>query len=723
MHETQGEAMWGQLGGVPPHPDRGLELHGTGKQQGSVELPVGGESNSSLSSLVIPSRHRWSGKWTAILTLLLTLTAVGVAHRRANDVLKVSTKTPGEAMPTGGKTKRRNEKQPAPLRSRDSVTGAAYGAGQESVGALNGAESILGFDESPVGFGDRETSGYREFPHANWMAPAAEWHLPRTEEADTSPEGVAARRFLVELATKVCSGVGFENVDSLPTPQERDLAAAVAETLTMGRSSELVGLEVQLGNMMPLGRAVNPVSFIDPVRINRIVGSGVSSLYVEAYDEASGRFVTLRLHLAVADDDRQLSIEVTNRWVEIAMETRALVLACGDDSVSCGTTTRGLLIADHVGALVTADPNHRDGRMTIFQRVEVYERLVSHLLPLAFSLQYQRSPQALQAKAYIATRLVLQALHLHQAGVCHNGLSWRNLFINQQGTVLLGGLETLKQIGEALTRRDSLDPHYADPKLVADFFASFRQDMPAFTHEKNDMWSLGVLLFELFTGEELDSEFREGITTGAITQDELAERLQATGISSEWRTLVQGLLEPDREQRLSAEGAARIFRKIWERRKKHDKTELQLSPPEFLVLCLLRPVASSQAPRQFNNCCYPECLLYTAQDGVKFCGTEETGVPRAEEERGPSYIDSVKTLASLTVLSFTVSFFLAIASVLAVFFSFFSIYWIVFTGIHIFCSMVAVGAAYAQFRGIATQEHLEETVPIAASLPKVTEAV
>ena len=37
--------------------------------------------------------------------------------------------------------------------------------------------------------------------------------------------------------------------------------------------------------------------------------------------------------------------------------------------------------------------------------------------------------------------------------------------------------------------------------------------------------------------------------------------------------------------------------------------------------------------------------------------------------------------------------------------------------------MVAVGAAYAQFRGLVSQEQLEETVPIAASLPKATEAV
>ncbi|CDJ62545.1 hypothetical protein, conserved [Eimeria necatrix] len=82
-----------------------------------------------------------------------------------------------------------------------------------------------------------------------------------------------------------------------------------------------------------------------------------------------------------------------------------------------------------------------------------------------------------------------------------------------------------------------------------------------------------------------------------------------------------------------------------------------------------------------------------------------------------------KTLGSLTVLCFTVSFFLGVASMISVIFSYFSVYWIVFTCVHIFFSMVAVGASYAHFRGLASQEKLEETVPIAASLPQVTESV
>lgn len=82
-----------------------------------------------------------------------------------------------------------------------------------------------------------------------------------------------------------------------------------------------------------------------------------------------------------------------------------------------------------------------------------------------------------------------------------------------------------------------------------------------------------------------------------------------------------------------------------------------------------------------------------------------------------------KTLGSLTVLCYTVSFFLGIASLLVVLLTYFSIYWIVFTGMHIFCSLLAVGAAYAQFRFIARQESLEETMPLASALPpQVTEA-
>lgn len=82
-----------------------------------------------------------------------------------------------------------------------------------------------------------------------------------------------------------------------------------------------------------------------------------------------------------------------------------------------------------------------------------------------------------------------------------------------------------------------------------------------------------------------------------------------------------------------------------------------------------------------------------------------------------------KTLGSLTVLSFTLSFFLAIASCISVLFTYFSLYWIVFAGVHIFCSMMAVGAAYAQFRGIATQEEIDETTPIVSNPAPPTDAV
>ncbi|CDJ47072.1 hypothetical protein, conserved [Eimeria brunetti] len=82
-----------------------------------------------------------------------------------------------------------------------------------------------------------------------------------------------------------------------------------------------------------------------------------------------------------------------------------------------------------------------------------------------------------------------------------------------------------------------------------------------------------------------------------------------------------------------------------------------------------------------------------------------------------------RTLASLSVLAFTLAFFLGLAALFAILFTFFSLYWALFSGLHIFAAMVSVGAAYAHFRGIASQQQLEETLPIAASLPKVTEAV
>ncbi|KAL8442375.1 hypothetical protein Emed_007314 [Eimeria media] len=77
-----------------------------------------------------------------------------------------------------------------------------------------------------------------------------------------------------------------------------------------------------------------------------------------------------------------------------------------------------------------------------------------------------------------------------------------------------------------------------------------------------------------------------------------------------------------------------------------------------------------------------------------------------------------RTLGSLTVLFYTVGFFLAIAACISVVLTYFSVYWVVFSGLHIFFSMLAVGASYAQFRSITVQDTLDESTPIASAIPQ-----
>lgn len=78
--------------------------------------------------------------------------------------------------------------------------------------------------------------------------------------------------------------------------------------------------------------------------------------------------------------------------------------------------------------------------------------------------------------------------------------------------------------------------------------------------------------------------------------------------------------------------------------------------------------------------------------------------------------------ASLSVVAFTVSFILSCISLICVILSYFSVYWIVFSSIHIFLSMVAVGAAFTQYSHLKFDASHDETQPLAPAL-KPTENV
>ncbi|PHJ25745.1 transmembrane protein [Cystoisospora suis] len=74
-----------------------------------------------------------------------------------------------------------------------------------------------------------------------------------------------------------------------------------------------------------------------------------------------------------------------------------------------------------------------------------------------------------------------------------------------------------------------------------------------------------------------------------------------------------------------------------------------------------------------------------------------------------------RLLGSLAVLSFTVSFILAIISIFVVCFTYFSVFWIIFSALHIFLSLMCSGAAYGTVAPLIKAPPVDETTPLTIS--------
>jgi serine/threonine-protein kinase len=146
--------------------------------------------------------------------------------------------------------------------------------------------------------------------------------------------------------------------------------------------------------------------------------------------------------------------------------------------------------------------------------------------------------------------------HAHQAGVIHGALEPRHILVSARGVVKLTGF-SLALLGEG-SDRDSI---VTEPGLSEAGYLSPEQALGERPDERSDLFSLGVVLYELLTGQHPFQRSGEHITAHEIRHLEPPSlRDSNPDVSPELERIVQRCLEKAPEDRFA--GVAQLARAL-----------------------------------------------------------------------------------------------------------------------------------------------------------------
>ena len=140
--------------------------------------------------------------------------------------------------------------------------------------------------------------------------------------------------------------------------------------------------------------------------------------------------------------------------------------------------------------------------------------------------------------------------HAHQAGVIHGALEPQHILVSERGAVKLSGF-SLARFDEG----PNSDPIETEPGLSEAGYLSPEQALGERPDERSDLFSLGVLLYELLTGHHPFHGSGERITAHEIRHLEPPSLRDANPeVSPELERIVQHCLEKAPERRFASVG-------------------------------------------------------------------------------------------------------------------------------------------------------------------------
>ncbi|CDJ41008.1 hypothetical protein, conserved [Eimeria tenella] len=321
-----------------------------------------------------------------------------------------------------------------------------------------------------------------------------------------------------------------------------------------------------LGRRGPRGKGGGPRE----LRVVKVLGSNNRLLVFWGQDVESNE--EFAVEVPVISEARLLNFDSEEELVGTALarieDEAAAAQARGSSSSSAAAADRGLLVPLQRARVRGAPPFANLEGFYVFNKLSLTERPLGTL----GELRSQARGTFAAAANYIARRLLHIVLLLERSKVGHANLQWNSFFLRKDGTFVLGDLRSSAAFGEPVSHLMGAISEALEPELALEVAAA----KPILLQQTTNLWGLGLLLFDLFTGSSKPYGEGEGrgwlgrasrLARKLLADDAAAaaaaaaaqQQLQQAQVPLRWQQLILRLLHPQRAQRIRAAEIAEEF--------------------------------------------------------------------------------------------------------------------------------------------------------------------
>ncbi|CDJ47402.1 hypothetical protein, conserved [Eimeria brunetti] len=356
--------------------------------------------------------------------------------------------------------------------------------------------------------------------------------------------------------------VAEEDPDKLPT---------IAKALSNDSSGSLIGMTVPLKNVRPLHWTGRDGHLPRLLRINRILGTGSTAIVVEAEDTDTHQLFGMRIIGQSAEQAQWFENDdsfIREIQKELDLEEEGAKQLCGGIPANMVASKKGISVPLYTADIVGVPEAKRVGRYFILGRVQLMERLYGTILDLFITAE----DVVEKAREYIGRRLLQIVLKIQQAGLSHNDLKWANMLLRSDGSFLVSDWGSGLPFGKPYRKLTLHTPEYREPQLALDKDSKAYERGFKIPEASSDLWSLGILLYELFTdarnpylegemedGADQERQLAQWLIESNARSASLEPTLEAAETPTRWRQLILRLLEPCRSNRITAWGILEEF--------------------------------------------------------------------------------------------------------------------------------------------------------------------